>query len=109
MESKANEATVSGNSLSRMASGRSGLKSLISSVRIEMAGATENESSLSLFVSDQTGGSMSSENESPSSLFVLDSVPACFVYVVNPADVGISTSSSQSFSGRTFEELLVAS
>ena len=38
MESEVSEATVSGNSLSRMASGRSGLKSLISSVRIEMAG-----------------------------------------------------------------------
>ena len=107
MESEGNEATVSGNSLSRMASARSGLKSLISSVRIEMAGATENESSLSLFVSDQTGGSLSSENESSSSLCLLDSVPACFVHVVNPADVGISTSSSHSFSDRTFEELLV--
>ena len=108
MESEASVATVSGNSLSRMASGLFGLKSLTSSVRIEMAGATENKSSLSLFVSDQTRGSMSRENESSSSLFVLDSVPACFVCAVNPADVGTSTSSSQSFSGRTFEELLVA-
>ena len=56
VESEASEATVSGNSLSRMASGRSGLKSLISSVCIKMAGATENESSLSLSVSDQSGG-----------------------------------------------------
>ena len=44
------EATVSGNSFSRMAFDRSETKSLINSFGIEMAGVTENEPTSSLFV-----------------------------------------------------------
>ena len=41
-----------------------------------------------LFQTNPEGRCPCSDTESPSSLLVLDSVPACFVYVVNPADVG---------------------